>query len=260
MMWFLIVFCIVQFVRAGPITLESKKPIGELGNYFEGDIILSETQKKAILQGNMDHRTGVPFEVERWSSNILYYDFDNNISAEDRQTIEETLNIMSKLSCIKFKRISENEIQDYVYITRILSDGCYSEVGRQGGKQLLNLGDGCLKHATIEHEFLHALGFYHAQSAPNRDDYVTIHFENIREDLEDNFEKILNSDMLNLPYDYNSVMHYPEDAFSKNGLPTIEAKQSGVFIGQRIGMSELDIRRLNKLYKCPFGELNNQSE
>lgn len=52
-------------------------------------------------------------------------------------------------------------------------------------RQQLNLalntpGAGCFRNGTIIHEFLHALGFYHQQSATERDDYVTIVWENIQ--------------------------------------------------------------------------------
>ena len=46
-------------------------------------------------------------------------------------------------------------------------------------------------------------------------------------------------------------MHYGRQAFSINGKDTIVALQgfSGV-MGQRRGMSDKDIERINKMYKC----------
>ena len=62
-----------------------------------------------------------------------------------------------------------------------------------------------------------------------------------------NFEKYDSSyidDTQNTPYDYASVMHYGQDAFSSNGYPTIEPLQPGVQIGQRDDMSSIDIQEV----------------
>jgi astacin len=50
------------------------------------------------------------------------------------------------------------------------------------------------------------------------------------------------------PYDYESVMHFPADAFSKNGQPTIEPLTAGVSIGQRKGPSKGDVKKIEALY------------
>ena len=58
---------------------------------------------------------------------------------------------------------------DYIAITS--GNGCWSYVGRQGGRQALNLqrgSPGCVFPGIVEHEMLHALGTWHEQSRPDR--------------------------------------------------------------------------------------------
>ena len=45
-------------------------------------------------------------------------------------------------------------------------------------------------------------------------------------------------------------MHYFSTAFSRNGLPTIEALQSGVTIGQQLNLSTSDVQAVRILYNC----------
>ncbi len=61
-----------------------------------------------------------------------------------------------------------------------------------------------------------------------------------------------NIDSMNVPYDYLSVMHYGRTAFG-SGKTTIETldKTKQYLIGQRGGLSQLDILQMNLLYKCP---------
>ncbi|XP_057299689.1 meprin A subunit alpha-like isoform X1 [Hydractinia symbiolongicarpus] len=100
---------------------------------------------------------------------------------------------------------------------------------------------------------MHALGFWHEQSRPDRDNYVTIHTKNIEKEKEHNFEKKSDIDAttFGFPYDYVSTMHYKEYLFSKNKLPTITAKNNP---DQELGrcsscdVSIIDADQLNAMY------------
>lgn len=51
----------------------------------------------------------------------------------------------------------------------------------------MSIGAGCDTKAVVEHELLHALGFYHEQSRSDRDDYVKIWWDQIEEGGPDMF-------------------------------------------------------------------------
>lgn len=137
--------------------------------------------------------------------------------------------------------------------------GCYSSIGWLNGVQYYNLqiyplDTGCFRLGTIVHEFLHTLGFFHMQSAANRDEYVRIEFDNIEKGMEFNFEKYDEDyiDDYDEEYDYGSILHYHAYSFSVNGEKTIiPLRDEGAIIGQRRGMSRSDIGKLNTMYRCP---------
>ncbi|KAK3719746.1 hypothetical protein QZH41_011021, partial [Actinostola sp. cb2023] len=132
---------------------------------------------------------------------------------------------------------------------------CWSSIGKSRGRQKLSLGLGCENKGTVIHELMHALGFFHEQSRRDRDKHVMINWSNIAKGARSNFEKYPHgeADYLNAPYDYLSIMHYPQYAFSRNGHRTIVPIRSGVRIGQRRGFSKVDIQQINKLYGCSGG-------
>ena len=103
---------------------------------------------------------------------------------------------------------------------------CNSLVGKTGGGQTLNLGSNCYTESTIIHEFMHAFGVHHYQNRPDRDQYVTIHEDNIDSDNISpiNWDLEHGSNTYGTEYDMKSFMHYRALDGSKNGKPVITLK------------------------------------
>uniref|UniRef100_A0A668AEH0 Metalloendopeptidase n=1 Tax=Myripristis murdjan TaxID=586833 RepID=A0A668AEH0_9TELE len=172
----------------------------------------------------------------------------NSYSWAERRVIIRSLLTFHRTTCIRF--VWWRGQSDYIYF--FPGSGCWSYLGRQGGLQLISLNRfGCVYLPIVQHEVLHALGFHHEHVRSDRDDYVRIIFRNIQEDKKRNFRRV-NTNNLNTPYDYNSVMHYSTYAFSisPGELQTITARNSNVEFGQATEMSRKDIRRVNRLYQC----------
>ncbi|KAL2722617.1 zinc metalloproteinase nas-4-like isoform X1 [Vespula squamosa] len=229
----------------------------ELGNYVEGDILFP------LGMG----RNGLKADAARWPNGIIPYMISPYFDERQRKLIYDAMEEYRKYTCIKFKPYTGEE-SDYIRITAGTT-GCWSSVGRIGGRQDVNLQvPGCVtKMGTVIHELMHAVGFFHEQSRYERDEYVTIKWNNIMNGHESNFEKASReiTDAFGVGYDYGSVMHYSAYAFSKNGEPTIVPKEPGgllgligeifqgktkVELGQREGFSKRDILKIRKMYHC----------
>ena len=98
------------------------------------------------------------------------------------------------------------------------------------------------------HEIGHALGLWHEQSREDRNSYLRVVWENIEDDFKYNFDQHLSDGKDFGDYDYESIMHYPAYAFSKNGEKTLIPLMDGVEIGQRNHLSEKDIAAVKAMY------------
>ncbi|CAB1450153.1 unnamed protein product [Pleuronectes platessa] len=224
------------------------------GNGDEPDIV--EINKDLNLRdGDIQVMTGrdrniVLGEQRRWEIPVPYV-LDESLDLNARGVVLRAFDQIRLKTCIDFKPWEDE--QDYIVV--IKDEGCWSYVGNQRqGNQSLSIGEWCDQLAIVEHEFLHALGFWHEQSRYDRDEYITIVWENVEEGKENNFLKhsANHTTTFGTMYDYASVMHYGKDDFSNGNGSTIIANQPEYqdVIGQRLEMSSNDVRKLQQLYNC----------
>uniref|UniRef100_A0A1I7Y270 Metalloendopeptidase n=1 Tax=Steinernema glaseri TaxID=37863 RepID=A0A1I7Y270_9BILA len=223
---------------------------------FEGDIANADLNASTVglfVRGISGSASGKHLNALRnmhqlWKGGRIPYMISSRYSSYSRSMIASAMEEYHKQTCIKWVPKTNNDI-DYIYI--FPDRGCYSMVGRTGGRQSLSLGSGCIQKGIIIHEMMHAVGFFHEQSRTDRDTFITILWNNIQPGMHTQFEKYGHGTIQDLgtEYDYQSIMHYGSKAFSRNGQATIVPKRNAE-IGQRGGFSKVDMFKINKLYDC----------
>ena len=98
------------------------------------------------------------------------------------------------------------------------------------------------------HEMAHAVGLDHQHQRPDRKQFITIHTENIKEEILDQFD-IINDGSLEVVgiYDYDSLMHYSVGSPSQFDVLRLD-EQPGAIVGQRDHLSVGDVKATLYLY------------
>jgi len=228
---------------------------------FEGCIVLGtveEMEAKAAavragkagdvaqLSGGLERGVGITGDQFRWPNALMPYDIDPNLPNQSRVTNaiahwEQNTNMRFVL------RTAANAGQYPNYVRFRPGNGCSSSVGMRGGLQFVTLASGCSTGNTI-HEIGHAFGLWHEQSREDRDQHVTINWNNIESGKQGNFNQHITDGDDYGAYDFGSIMHYGSTAFSKNGQPTIVTIPPGTPIGQRAALSAGDIAAIHAMY------------
>jgi hypothetical protein len=189
----------------------------------------------------------------KWPLGIIYYDRD--IEHPLRNRILSAMNHISSRTNLCFLEKTHDSQYAIVFDEEPGQSG-NTIVGYWSGffeEHLVTLGTSA-PESTIIHELLHVAGLYHEQNREDRDNYITVHFNNIAPGNSSQYEIDPFSDPHGA-YDFHSIMHYKtteyaianEVAFSLK--PTYSNMEN--VVGSATGMSSGDIAAINFLYPQP---------
>lgn len=183
--------------------------------------------------------------------NVITLGFD----AESQKYIDGILLQFSQQTNITFIKFNSRE-----HLMENYSDGViiepgflanYAHLGRQGGIQRLGIAPFDFdaeslkeKKADILHEAGHTVGLHHEFNRPDRDEYLTVHWENIPEWIHRQFNKAKGTAYGKL--DRFSIMMYGSYNGSKNDKPVITTTEGETF-ERNYELSQCDIYAINNL-------------
>ncbi|XP_042203265.1 zinc metalloproteinase nas-33-like [Homarus americanus] len=169
-------------------------------------------RQKAILQGQVRGQASL---IYRWPEGndgypLVPYQF---IDGVDEASVTAGIQHWESKTCIKFE---QRQGTTGPHIKFEVLSGCWSHIGYLGwdadhvNGQTVSIGSGCSSLGVVAHEIGHAIGLFHMQSSPTRDDFVLVLYDNILDGKSSNFDKktVQQTNYHGVPYDYTSNMHY----------------------------------------------------
>jgi astacin len=225
---------------------------------WQGDIVLGEAWEIASTPGELPFSAEGPLRgvviddnSKRWPNGVVPYTISD---APFPSRVTDAIQIIEDQTP-GVTLVPRNGEADYVTFQD--ATGCSSAIGMQGGQQFINLSEDC-STGNAAHEILHALGMYHEHTRCDRDDFVTIDYDEIEAGKEGNFYKAgsgtENGDCSGAfdigDYDPGSMMHYGQFAFAIGSNPTIipNAGVDGSAMGQRSQVGPTDVETIDQLY------------
>jgi hypothetical protein len=197
------------------------------------------------------------FTATPWPAGQVPYQFHQNVSlANQSLTLAAMAEIEAVCNVDFFPRGSETN-----YILVVDSTENSSPVGMITGAQELRIVSWSVRHIIV-HELLHALGQIHEHQRLDRDTFVVINTNNVgnmcgtgnNQSCTHNFTRI-DTGVTVGPYDFLSLMHYGQTAFSSNGQATITCQPTYASfqsqMGQRQYLSVQDALTLQARYGYP---------
>ena len=136
----------------------------------------------AFISSNPSHfwcGDGVPFEVA-----------DDILDDSAKEIVREAVDLWNSLTSLRlFGRFNDELQPDYLVFTKHPSS-CSGPIGRQTGPQLVGCpigGAGGFTPGNVMHEIGHAVGFHHEHCRPDREQKITINWDNIESDKTEQF-------------------------------------------------------------------------
>lgn len=207
---------------------------------LEDDIILAD------LGSVTPQGTYVVDTRYRWTARTIPYTFAANVPQAIRDRVAAAASTIRSTTNVVVTPRTGTTQRNYVEITYNTGTSCASSLGMVGGKQTITLADRCTTGSII-HEFGHAMGLFHEQTRPDRDQYVQIVWANIPADWQSQYQ-IRSGSAGYGAYDFDSIMHYPALFEGKIAIQPLNSSIDINRMGQRNGFSVTDKSTVNALY------------
>ncbi|AZA80605.1 hypothetical protein C1637_12795 [Chryseobacterium lactis] len=210
-------------------------------NFFQGDIVLTDQQLAGDNSANKGGAT-----LSRWPGGKIYYTVASNMGSINANKITSAVSEYNTKTNVQWiPRTNQTNYVQFIFGSSSGADG-WANIGYQGGKQTISL-DQYISVGSVIHEMGHAVGLYHEHARKDRDQYVSIQWNNIQDGQAYNFN-IYNSGTDIGVFNINSVMMYWPNSYSKNGQPTIKRADNTNFTYNRNGFTTGDINTINAMY------------
>jgi hypothetical protein len=231
-------------------------PPGALNDLPPGYTLIEGDIQMRIGAIEEAHITGV-FATNFWTNGVIPFEFDANVTQVNQTAMVAAMADWENAANLQFRQRTNEG--NFVHIQNSTANN--SAVGMQGGQQIINIFN-WNSEFIIAHELGHCLGLWHEHNRPNRDSFITINTNNIQNDFRNQFDKNSGAgEYWKYNYDFDSVMHYDQCAFSidcpagwtcncTNTVITVLAPNQAWqnLIGQRAHLSTLDSLTMSFLY------------
>jgi hypothetical protein len=158
------------------------------------------------------HIDGHAKKPQPWPGGIIPYDI-SKLTPEQQTIVKRGMQRwMDTGAQISF--VPRTNQTEYVFFTGNLANGNNTSlVGyKKGARAEVNITAFWWRQEEwmIVHELGHVLGFHHEHQRWDRDDYITVHYENIKAGRSSDYDRIAQTNWIvsSTPYDYRSIMHY----------------------------------------------------